>query len=157
VPPPPIRLVHGGRTWAVRVNGSRVTPDDGSSVIVRDEGDGRFVVEGSEGTVRVIFAVEASAVWTGVEGHAIDFRIERRGQGRSAARDQDALSAPMPATVVRIQVRAGDRVEAGDTLVVLEAMKMELPIRAPRAAVVAAVRCEEGRIVQPDAVLVELE
>jgi biotin carboxyl carrier protein len=64
--------------------------------------------------------------------------------------------APMPATVVRVLVREGDRVEKGETLVLLEAMKMELPVRAPDAGVVAAVRCREGELVQPDTVLVEL-
>jgi 3-methylcrotonyl-CoA carboxylase alpha subunit len=63
----------------------------------------------------------------------------------------------MSATVVRIHVQPGDRVEAGDPLVVLEAMKMELPIRAPRDATVRAVHCREGELVQPEMILVELE
>jgi biotin carboxyl carrier protein len=45
------------------------------------------------------------------------------------ASDQDSLSSPMPATVAAVQVSPGDRVAAGDLLIMLEAMKMELPIR----------------------------
>jgi biotin carboxyl carrier protein len=66
------------------------------------------------------------------------------------------LSAPMPATVIKIAVTAGQAVRQGETLVVLEAMKMELPIRAPADAVVRAVNCREGELVQPERTLVEL-
>jgi biotin carboxyl carrier protein len=62
----------------------------------------------------------------------------------------------MPATVVKILVTPGQAVRHGDTLVVLEAMKMELPIRAPGDAVVQAIHCREGELVQPDRTLVEL-
>jgi biotin carboxyl carrier protein len=61
----------------------------------------------------------------------------------------------MPATVIKVQVRAGDAVKKGDVMVVLEAMKMELPLRALGDGVVAAVRCREGELVQADATLVE--
>ncbi len=67
------------------------------------------------------------------------------------------LNTPMPATVVKILVAPGQRVRHGDTLVVVEAMKMELPIRAPGDASVKAVNCREGELVQPDRALVELE
>jgi len=62
----------------------------------------------------------------------------------------------MPATVIKIAVTAGQAVRQGETLVVLEAMKMELPIRAPADAVVRAVNCREGELVQPERTLVEL-
>jgi biotin carboxyl carrier protein len=67
------------------------------------------------------------------------------------------LNAPMPATVVKILVAPGQAVRHGDTLVVVEAMKMELPIRAPSDATVKAINCREGELVQPDRALVELE
>jgi biotin carboxyl carrier protein len=53
-------------------------------------------------------------------------------------------------------VKPGDQVAEGDVLITLEAMKMELPIRAPRAAAVTAVRCAAGDLVQPGAPLVDL-
>ena len=67
------------------------------------------------------------------------------------------LGPPMPATVVRIAVKPGDAVRAGDVLIALEAMKMELPIRAPRDGIVAAVHCQEGELVQPGVSLVEIK
>ena len=62
----------------------------------------------------------------------------------------------MPATVTRIVAIVGQRVSAGDVLVLLEAMKMELAIRAPREGVVAKIACEPGALVQPGVPLVEL-
>ena len=62
----------------------------------------------------------------------------------------------MPARVIRILVQPGSAVKKGDTLIVLEAMKMELPIRAPADGKVAAVHCRDGELVQADAVLIDL-
>jgi biotin carboxyl carrier protein len=74
-----------------------------------------------------------------------------------AAGTVQSLTAPMPATIVKVLVTNGQTVKAGDTLVIVEAMKMELPVRAPADASVKAVRCREGEIVQADQTLVELE
>ena len=68
-----------------------------------------------------------------------------------------SLTAPMPATVIQLLVTPGSVVKKGDTVIVLEAMKMELPIRTPSDATVAAVHCREGQLVQPDTVLIELK
>jgi acetyl-CoA carboxylase biotin carboxylase subunit len=75
---------------------------------------------------------------------------------RPSAEGAQSLAAPMPATVVKVLVKPGDRVAKGDTVVVLEAMKMELPLRAAADATVKAVHCRDGELVQPDAVLVEM-
>jgi 3-methylcrotonyl-CoA carboxylase alpha subunit len=61
----------------------------------------------------------------------------------------------MPATVLRIQTSPGAVVKKGETLLVLEAMKMELPLRAPQDGTIAAVHCSEGQLVQPGVSLVE--
>jgi len=74
---------------------------------------------------------------------------------RAAASTGGALTAPMPATVIKVQFKPGDAVKKGDIVVVLEAMKMELPVRALGDGVVAAVCCREGELVQADATLIE--
>jgi biotin carboxyl carrier protein len=61
----------------------------------------------------------------------------------------------MPATVIKVHVRAGDAVKKGDIVVVLEAMKMELPLRALGDGIVSTVLCREGELVQADATLIE--
>ncbi|WP_271105721.1 acetyl/propionyl/methylcrotonyl-CoA carboxylase subunit alpha [Pseudomonas tohonis] len=67
------------------------------------------------------------------------------------------LTAPMNGSIVRILVDAGQAVEAGTALVVLEAMKMEHSIRAPHAGTVKALYCSEGELVAEGTALVELE
>jgi 3-methylcrotonyl-CoA carboxylase alpha subunit len=67
------------------------------------------------------------------------------------------LTAPMNGSIVRLLVEAGQLVEAGTALVVLEAMKMEHSIRAPHAGIVKALYCSEGEMVSEGSVLVELD
>ena len=63
----------------------------------------------------------------------------------------------MPGRIVKVLVKAGDRVAGGQGLVVVEAMKMENELRAPRDGTVAAVRVSEGMSVDANAVLVVVE
>ncbi len=80
------------------------------------------------------------------------------GEGRRASSHvHGGLGAPMPATVLAVKVAPGDDVRQGDVLIVLEAMKMELPVRAPGDGRVAAVHCRPGELVQPDVTLIEFE
>jgi acetyl/propionyl-CoA carboxylase alpha subunit len=76
---------------------------------------------------------------------------------RGAAGGQSRVTAPMPGTVIRLLVGAGDSVRARQPLVVLEAMKMETPLTSPYDAVVRAVHVAEGDRVVGGAVLVELD
>jgi len=71
------------------------------------------------------------------------------------AREENA-SAPMPGQVLKILVKAGDRISAGDPLVILEAMKMEQTLRATMDGVVEAVRVKQGDVVAPGDVLVHI-
>jgi acetyl/propionyl-CoA carboxylase alpha subunit len=75
----------------------------------------------------------------------------------ATAGEASAIAAPMPGTVIRVLVAPGDRVEARQTLCVLEAMKMETPLVSPYDAVVRAVHVAEGDQVAGGALLVELE
>jgi 3-methylcrotonyl-CoA carboxylase alpha subunit len=63
----------------------------------------------------------------------------------------------MPGRIVLIKVAPGDRVTAGQELGVMEAMKMELALKSPRAGVIAGVQAKAGDFVEADAVLVRLE
>jgi acetyl/propionyl-CoA carboxylase alpha subunit len=71
--------------------------------------------------------------------------------------ESSELTAPMPGTVIRVNVAAGERVHPRQPLVVLEAMKMETPLVSPYEAVVRAVHVREGDQVASGTILVELE
>lgn len=94
--------------------------------------------------------------WVYLDGEVHEFEVQRPGR-RTGSAHHTSLSAPMPATVLRIDVAPGAAVKRGETLLVLEAMKMELPVRAPSDGVVRTVSCREGELVQPGAPLVSLE
>jgi acetyl-CoA/propionyl-CoA carboxylase biotin carboxyl carrier protein len=123
---------------------------------VRAVGGGWYVVRDGERQTRVAIASDANVTWIHADGivTTLQARTERPTRGR---RGDDAVSSPMPATVVAINTAPGRSVNEGDTVIVLEAMKMELPIKAPRSGVVKAVNCAKGELVQPGVTLLELE
>jgi acetyl-CoA carboxylase biotin carboxyl carrier protein len=67
------------------------------------------------------------------------------------------IESPMTANVWKIQVAVGDSVEDGDTVVILEAMKMEIPVEAEESGTVAEIRCAEGSAVEEGEILMVLE
>jgi len=71
-------------------------------------------------------------------------------------RSKDEIRAPMTGRVVKVPIKVGQEVKAGDTLVVIEAMKMETTLSAPEDAEVVEVRASEGDIVQEGDLLVRL-
>jgi acetyl/propionyl-CoA carboxylase alpha subunit len=75
----------------------------------------------------------------------------------AAGAEQSALAAPMPGTVIKVLVAAGEKVSARQPLLVLEAMKMETPLVSPYDATVRAVHVSDGDRVAGGAVLVELD
>lgn len=96
---------------------------------------------------------DSRSLW--VNGRLIPYR---RVRAASAAADDDAgsLAAAIPAVVTEILVAPGDAVTTGDRLILLESMKMVIPIQAPRDGVVEAVNCEVGDAVQPGVPLIAL-
>lgn len=73
-----------------------------------------------------------------------------------AAAGGEPVNSPMPGTVLDVKVKVGDSVKSGDTLIVLEAMKMENAIVAPKDAKVVAVHVTKGQTVESGGALVSL-
>jgi acetyl/propionyl-CoA carboxylase alpha subunit len=99
-----------------------------------------------------------------VGGESYEIRVEEQtrwiirthGGTEGTARGQ-TLSAPLPGRITHVAVRPGDAVRAGDTLVVIEAMKMENEFRATAPGTVAEVRVQPGQAVNPGDVLVVVQ
>ena len=120
--------------------------------------DGRVTVDGAlvDPPSRAWAAADGDRRWVFLSGELYEFEVLRSGRRRPRSHHA-SLTAPMPATVVRINTPAGTEVKRGDTLVVLEAMKMELPVRADVDGRIAAVNCQVGQLVQPGVSLIEME
>ncbi|MFI6997914.1 acetyl/propionyl/methylcrotonyl-CoA carboxylase subunit alpha [Nocardia sp. NPDC050175] len=81
----------------------------------------------------------------------------KRGGAGAGAASGDAVTAPMQGTVVKVAVEEGQTVEAGDLIVVLEAMKMENPVTAHKAGVVTGLAVEAGAAITQGTVLAEIK
>ena len=75
----------------------------------------------------------------------------------SKVKGGDAVRAPMPGRIVAVRVDADEQVKEGQELIVMEAMKMEITLRAPRAGAIAELRAAVGEFVEADMVLVRLK
>jgi propionyl-CoA carboxylase alpha chain len=119
-------------------------------------GGGGFRLERADGSQILAYAVaDGQKTWVFLDGTT--YVVETSGRGRAAAaHDAGALASPMPATVTRIHVAVGQVVAAGDVLVTLEAMKMELPITATAPGTIKGINCRVGELVQPGVPLVEV-
>jgi biotin carboxyl carrier protein len=164
------RLVHAGRTLVVRLD------PDGDGFVAGVDGEERrvgWVVPGARGTAagatveelalvvdgrpcRALVARRPDHVLVALAGRVYRFETEaaREAGGRSAG--SGTVTAPMPGKVVAVLVAEGDAVEAGQPLVVIEAMKMESTLAAEVAGHVARVHVVAGAMVDAGAVLVEV-
>ena len=140
-------ITAGGRTMGVRhARGGGIRVGEHTLWVAAD-GDLRWIfIDG-----RVYVLELNNGLRINVDSTAAAARAKRK------ARRESAVGAPMPATVVKVVAAAGDQVKAGDVLIILEAMKMELPVRAAVDGTVRVVRCREGELVQPGEELVEIE
>ena len=136
-------LRSGDREFVAEVNGDTVTID-GTAV---------------EAPRRALAVADGNKRWVFLDGDVFEFEVPTgsAGSARKGRHHHGSLAAPMPATVVRVNTEAGATVKRGDTLLVLEAMKMELPIRATIDGTVTSVNCRVGEMVQPGVALVEID
>ncbi len=138
--------------------------DDGEVSVVegrlRPCPNGDVLVE-IDGVARpLVMTVLGDTVWSspraGVGDANTTCRVELQQRRGGRGPEDSSLVALMTGRVVDVQCRPGDRVERGQVLVVVEAMKMEQPVASPRDGLVVAVHCEVGQLVERGVELVEL-
>jgi pyruvate carboxylase subunit B len=158
-----------GERRELDVEGETVTLDGHGILAKVDEIEGtpvRIVTIGSE-VHRVIVRRGASkgayTLWVDgfrFDGEALDERtrtIRDITAVSSKATGPAPVTAPMPGLIVRVNVAIGDAVQAGQGVVVMEAMKMENELRASAPGTVKAVNVQPGKAVEKGTILVELE
>ena len=127
---------------------TRWISEDELSIII--DGKSYVAVIGRSGNVRT------------VEINGESYRFEKVEEGDDRVRGgQDSayeeLSSPMPGKVIKVNIKKGDEVKKGTSLIIVEAMKMENEIRASRDSVVEKIMVKEGDLVEAGATLVDLK
>jgi biotin carboxyl carrier protein len=150
-------ILHDNRgEYHATVDGSGDVSVDGAEAIptrVQAPGEVRL---GNDCARLAWTAAAGDTRWVFLDGQAFEFHTRAAQRGRTGG-VHASLSAPMPATVVRVEASPGDVIKRGDTVIILEAMKMELPVRAPSDGTVKHVLCKPGDLVQPGVPLIEIE
>lgn len=114
-----------------------------------------FILEHGGQRIRVAGYARGDQRHLWVDGRTLRYQLVRP-QAAEAGADAGSLSATIPAIVSQVLVAIGDQVEAGDKLILLESMKMIIPIQAPTAGIVTGLHCAPGDAVEPGVPLVEL-
>jgi geranyl-CoA carboxylase alpha subunit len=153
-----------GRVWPIavqhtRANAIRLFVDGGRALVsLHALGHGKTQVEMDSEIFQVDFSIEDRLVLLqGPFGSVALTVVPFLSLDAAAGARSGLLRAPMMGTVVQVNVKAGDTVNAGDVLVVEESMKMELLIESPCRGTVRAVNCTVGDMVARQQILVDLE
>jgi biotin carboxyl carrier protein len=112
--------------------------------------------DGSVRRVRLVGSRNGDKRQLWIDGRVVSAeRVRRRGGGRATT--DGSLASTIPAVVSQILVEPGDAVEPGDKLILLESMKMVIPIQAPHAGRVGRILCAPGDSVPAGVPLLEIE
>jgi 3-methylcrotonyl-CoA carboxylase alpha subunit len=157
----PVPLRHGGHdvdaTLAL-TGGAAALETDGRRVEAAVARDGPWIEIGSGGrALRAATARDARGIWVSLEGRVYLFEVApARGAGAAAPEVTGELRAPMTGRVASVEARAGERVEEGQLLLTIEAMKMEFKVLAPAGGTVA-IDCAAGDRVELGQLLARIE
>ena len=128
------------------------------NLIAGENGDGVLTVNGQVNHIHT--AVDGDNIWVHLDGETFHLRFEdalERLAQLSEAAGGDVIKATMPGSIISVSVTEGDNVTTGQTLLIMESMKMETTIVAPRDGVVATLHVGAGQTFDKDALLVTLE
>jgi len=121
--------------------------------------DGRQVLSCSGHSDDITLAVDGDDVHIHLAGETYTLRFEHsldRLAQATAGSAEDIVKATMPGSIVTLDVAAGDSVSAGQTLLIMESMKMETTITAPRDGIVETIHFQPGQTFDKDAILLSL-
>jgi len=119
--------------------------------------DGVFVATVDGRRVPFLCVRDGGRTWLHWDGATYVLEDEDEGARAGQRGHAHGLEAPMPGRVIAVKAAAGQAVSRGDEILVVEAMKMENAIRAPRDGVVKNISARVGDMVSPGVVLVEME
>ncbi len=156
-----IRELSIGREFEVEIdrNGPLLEARvDGAGILLATQplGDGAMLVDCEGRRLRAFAARVGESVVVSIGPHTFTFREQASRRGARHGLATPLVTAPMPGKVLKILVREGEQVEAGQPLITMEAMKMETTLAAEGPAQVKAIAVSPGQMVDAGAVLIEL-
>ncbi|TDC81589.1 biotin carboxylase N-terminal domain-containing protein [Actinomadura sp. 7K507] len=144
--------------WIETEFDNRIPPYETPAAGDEDEGEReRVTVEVGGRRIEVVLPAGLGASAGGAAGNAQPAKRRGGKKGGGAQASGDSLVSPMQGTIVKIVVEDGATVEAGDAIVVLEAMKMEQPLTAHKAGTITGLAAEIGQTVSSGAVICEIK
>ena len=143
-------------TWIETDFDNQIEPYAGATAEADEPGERqRVTVEVGGRRLEVVLPAGLGGLSTG--GGAGAKKPKRAAKKAGAAASGDSVTSPMQGTIVKVAVTEGDQVAEGDVVVVLEAMKMEQPLKAHKAGTVTGLEAEVGATVSSGAVLCEIK
>jgi pyruvate carboxylase subunit B len=145
-----------GTTYKIAVDGNSILVN-GQPFVVGFEGD-RVLVDDTPYNVTLEGdKVVAGGIAYGLSVEGLEEKKAGPGGAPTRVAEEGAVTAIMPGKIIRLLVAEGDSVTEGDVVCILEAMKMENELKAPKAGIVKALHVQPGQDVESGAVLAEIE
>ena len=150
-----IDLTLAGKTATVTLNGKTYNVE----LFRAENGNLDLRITPASSVVHSVVSSDGPKRWVTVNGQTFALTKSAGGakRGSHSGHTSNELIAPMPGQVRAVQVAEGDSVTKGQTLVIVEAMKMEIKIAAPRDGVVKALKVRQGQTVEREQILIEME
>ncbi len=147
-----IDITPTGKTYRATIGDKAVEVE----IIRASDGQLELLIDGQRVTAYV--SSDGAKRWVTVNGQTVVLKKASAAKRKSSGQDQASeLIAPMPGLVRSVNVVEGEAVKKGQTLLTVEAMKMEIRIQAPRDGVVESLTVKVGQTVEREQILIVLE
>ena len=147
-----VEITPQGKSYRATVGDKTVDVE----IIRAQDGQLELLIDGER--VMAYVSADGAKRWVTVKGQTLMLTKSTSAKRRGAGHDHGSgLVAPMPGLVRSVNVAEGEAVSKGQTLLVLEAMKMEIRIQAPRDGSVKKLLVQPGQTVEREQVLIEIE
>lgn len=152
--PNEFKITLHGETFHIKLTGSGYSSEEQRPFYVSVDGIAEEVLVE---TLSELEIVDNASVATNGNGKKARKKPAGGGKNRPRALHEGCVTTAMPGTIVEVKVAVGDKVNAGDAVLVIEAMKMENEIQAPKSGMVIAIHVKKGDAVTPDESLLEIQ